>query len=1483
MNPQESILTIKSEKEVSENNRILGKNKIKAHTIDSEQQKLNLQEQPDNKHSNKQKSQIINSFTKLEKNNKDLLLQELSGNDQLYQDLTNFSKFNNIEIEKEYKLFEDKSYNNLSIVLSYYILISLLLMSFFIYTETKLFYITFPTLLCFLIYLITTILCFKMKINSSFSTTVKYVKFINLLIMSFIAFFLISLFSASNKKYSLVICFIYFSSITILEYIFNLRKISKLVYFIIITGYFLLYVCASFSSFKLEIVFPGLYPYLLIHECSYLVNYDRLLSVDDFNLDFIVSVQSNGNNFYDFEGFYSKLSAYELKDENNLDDSFEKYFHRKYNDTISDDTYNNTSNTTKDINNTNNNLNSALSTIPQIYIDLLLKNSTTIYDCYNYHHSEFIKFAFINLTTIHEVSVTDNKQYEYYIFDWFNVLWCMIYFFLSKSLNTDKRLIFIKNKEITCLSSYFREIINNFEIKIACFIDYNVVFHNNNFDKLTNSSNSSRNKEIKESKDYMKDSSDSYNISQKSYQNLFTMCNTQSISEEFKAILESYHRNVGNSNENNLNIEKALIIDNPCNPDISSNSISNNLNNLYIIFLILHNKSIKESRSYVLLGVFCHDNLYYNAFYRKVFYKKDNFIIEIILHDITNIKQVERSSLETKLKQKLFSKMAHEFKTPLIVIKSLISDLNDPEVDEKEKNKLSSYVYYLSDYITFLINDIIYYSNNKEISVLVEEVDIKELLDFSEGVANSLVAVMPGNKNNVRIEKAIDNQVNDYLIFSDKTKLKQILLNLISNSVKFTKYGVINIEASIVECNNTNNENNNKLNIQNDSKEDLNHLLKITVRDTGIGIKPEDLIIIKQNYEDKNEILSINTDYAYNQMGTGLGLGISKSLIKALNHEMKIESNYGKGTVIEILIKTKKKHKEIDCNIESCSYSNTNSRNYFKDCNSNNIDLISHHSKQATFQISDSTKFLDFEYFIDNNKDEIPYYNDILTNLKQNKINNSLNSDGNLIAVGKKHSCLDDIIKKLKHNSNKDYCKVHKTMNNKRYIVKDHYNCNVDDTDSTILYDNLKANQILNYDLRTNDKDTNVNMNNTYLCSDYSKQSSKDNCDIISRIDSFEKIDKAYLKENYWTKSYKEIKSGLKMNSSLGLYKTPKVNTTRKISVRSVLSNKRKKSNEFSLFNINNTINTEVNNSVKKKVLFKNKFYSNNTVSRNSKRDIQENIRNIKRINKSCIKSINKSKSNKENKNYYILSVSSGDDYSKDLDDQNIYNNNSLVEQNTENSAYNKAKSHVILDLNSNLKNQTSLIKEIDSHINTNKNAVKSKILKKTIININNTNINNNINTNNNNNNNNSNMISNSKNKKILVVDDTETIRRSIKKLLRSDAYFENYDILEASDGIELLNTVIIDQLQGNNIKLIITDENMEFMSGSAAIAILKQLEKESKINKIFIASLTAFSDEDINNNLIKLGADVVITKPLSITNKKILLEKFDGYIKSLI
>ena len=101
------------------------------------------------------------------------------------------------------------------------------------------------------------------------------------------------------------------------------------------------------------------------------------------------------------------------------------------------------------------------------------------------------------------------------------------------------------------------------------------------------------------------------------------------------------------------------------------------------------------------------------------------------------------------------------------------------------------------------------------------------------------------------------------------------------------------------------------------------------------------------------------------------------------------------------------------------------------------------------------------------------------------------------------------------------------------------------------------------------------------------------------------------------------------------------------------------------------------------------------------------------------------------------------------------------------------------------------------------------------------------------------------------------------------------YDIIIATDGIDILKLVMDNQIQDRKIKAIFTDENMEYLNGSEAIKQIKSMEKSKKVEPILFFSVTAFNDPNTKKNISIAGAEKILCKPIS---KKMLEEVFEEY-----
>jgi hypothetical protein len=117
---------------------------------------------------------------------------------------------------------------------------------------------------------------------------------------------------------------------------------------------------------------------------------------------------------------------------------------------------------------------------------------------------------------------------------------------------------------------------------------------------------------------------------------------------------------------------------------------------------------------------------YYEVSYGQYNLQSGEFFLDILLNEVTELKIAERNYSETKVKQKVLSKIAHEFKTPIIMIINLLSEISFNLKNKKYDNceEICLHSIKLSEYITFLINDVIFYASGVEIKIEEEEIVI---------------------------------------------------------------------------------------------------------------------------------------------------------------------------------------------------------------------------------------------------------------------------------------------------------------------------------------------------------------------------------------------------------------------------------------------------------------------------------------------------------------------------------------------------------------------------------------------------------------------------------------------------------------------------------------------------------------------------------------------------------------------------------------
>jgi signal transduction histidine kinase/ActR/RegA family two-component response regulator len=226
----------------------------------------------------------------------------------------------------------------------------------------------------------------------------------------------------------------------------------------------------------------------------------------------------------------------------------------------------------------------------------------------------------------------------------------------------------------------------------------------------------------------------------------------------------------------------------------------------------------------------------------------------------------EESERANRAKSEFLSNISHELRTPLNgIIGSTNLLLHEPA--SASQKKYYDVLQHTSEHMLHLINHILDFSKIKEGKINLDS----NVFNMKHTISKLCRVYLAQNTNeNVSFSFEIDDELNEEVI-SDDLRLKQILLNLLSNAFKFTKKGSIHFATKILE------------------KSADTIQIRFSVADTGIGIKDDQLQKIFESFEQADNSTTRNFG------GTGLGLSISKQLVALFNSELKIDSSYGKG------------------------------------------------------------------------------------------------------------------------------------------------------------------------------------------------------------------------------------------------------------------------------------------------------------------------------------------------------------------------------------------------------------------------------------------------------------------------------------------------------------------------------------------------------------------------------------------------------------
>ncbi|MEK6265676.1 MAG: ATP-binding protein [Clostridium sp.] len=337
--------------------------------------------------------------------------------------------------------------------------------------------------------------------------------------------------------------------------------------------------------------------------------------------------------------------------------------------------------------------------------------------------------------------------------------------------------------------------------------------------------------------------------------------------------------------------QKAVDIVNLFKPDIISavqikgNKISDIVTNIvYDEYYNKINEVIKEKKTRYInkkTHIINGDEIYWNVIFEPVFELNGKIqeILVLIIDITTEIKSNKIMESELKAQEEFLANISHELKTPLNVIYSTIQLFNvyckSGSLDQNKEavfryiNSMMQNCYRLSK----LINNIV------DLSKI--EAGFFELILSNNNIVEVVEEIVMSVKPYTDIKGLniiFDTEIEEKIIACDPEKIERILLNLISNAIKFSNVGneiFVNIKEK-------------------------NQFIEISIKDNGIGIEHNQLDMIFNRFKQVDKSLSRNAE------GTGIGLSLVKAIVEMHKGRIYVESEFGKGSTFTFELPTRK-------------------------------------------------------------------------------------------------------------------------------------------------------------------------------------------------------------------------------------------------------------------------------------------------------------------------------------------------------------------------------------------------------------------------------------------------------------------------------------------------------------------------------------------------------------------------------------------------
>ena len=317
------------------------------------------------------------------------------------------------------------------------------------------------------------------------------------------------------------------------------------------------------------------------------------------------------------------------------------------------------------------------------------------------------------------------------------------------------------------------------------------------------------------------------------------------------------------------------------NAYIGSNTVNKKISEVFI-------ESYEEIRKMMLESIFTNKQVSNDVIVRNRTYRvlmspisdsKMN-IKYLLLNscDISKLKKIEDEveNLKIKLEESnsvksiFLSNISHELRTPMNAIIGFSEILLQDDQNREHLEKFLKSINYNAKYLDELLNNILDYAKieSSDFDILYENFSINELFDELADICQDA-----NYKKNLEFVKLEFIKNDDRKIITDYLRLKQVLFNIITNSIKFTDCGYIKISYIVA-----------------------NDFITFKIEDSGIGIQKDKIDFVFDRF------WQCDSSSTKKYKGTGLGLSISKSIVELLNGDIWLESELNKGTTFYIKI-----------------------------------------------------------------------------------------------------------------------------------------------------------------------------------------------------------------------------------------------------------------------------------------------------------------------------------------------------------------------------------------------------------------------------------------------------------------------------------------------------------------------------------------------------------------------------------------------------